>query len=614
MNIKKTLRNIASVLAVFTWVFSTGCSEDFLEKPKGGDVTVDTIFNTQVQAKKAVAQMYNKCITCYNPYNYYGGRPGSITDEIYIMHTANDSWAAKVNNTTSYVVGNMSASASCDYMGWSSHWLGIRTANLVYENIGKVKDADAGYIADVKAQAIFCRAYQHYELFMYYGGIPLLNHSLSGNDLYYPRRSVAATVDTICKWCDEAAAVLPETRPSTDFGMVTKIGALALKARVLLLAASPLYNTPDSRKSEVANVRFGDDRDSVLCYPTYDKERWKRAADASLAVMNAAPAGGIGLYDTGKPETTNGAQNYSDLGDYESAWNVYANKEIILANTKTINQTDGWNNGDIWSLYMSSKLYYQDWGIKNIVPNEFIQLYEKRDGSKFTVPESGTNLPDDVMSWNLDPRFYQSIAYDGMWYCSSIGYLKYYMAGDGFAAGNLVGSDGTPNGYAVECYKFVPRVENKNANHFFWPTFRYAEFVLSYAEALNEYSGPSKEAYDALNSIRKRAGMPDKSGLDQPGFRTAVQNERTVEMAFEATRYSDLMRWLTAPTVLSQQLTSVKTTAKKAANGSMLRSWVKANCLQRVWKDKYYYVPFPSAECSKMYLGAGDWDGQNPGW
>ncbi len=607
----RLLTSIMSAVALLSiFYFGTGCSDDFLEKPKGGAVTVDTIFHTQNQARMAVAQMYNTCIKGYNPYDYQGARSGCITDEVYILHGSNDTWAGMCYNAQYYVTGSMGTENNCDLGGYGSHYNGIRHANLVCENIANVVDATDDWKNDVKGQAIFCRAMQHYELFRLYGGIPLVDHSLQGEDIYYPRRSVNSVVNTIVKWCDEAAALLPETRPTVDFGKATRLAALALKARVLLLAASPLYNTPDNRKSELTGARFGDDRDSVLAYPAYSKERWKIAADAAKAVLDNAAAANISLFDTGKPGTT--GETYETLGDYESMWNVYANREIILANTKSIESPSSWG-ADSWSLYMSSKLFYSSWGIKNNVPNEFLQLYEKKDGTKWTLPSSGTDLPVDIQALNLDPRFYQTIAYDGMYYCKKKGYLDYYKAGDGYPEGKLCGTDGTPNGFAIETFKFVPRVDAMNTKHFAWPVFRLAEFYLCYAEALNEYNGPTQESYDALNAIRKRAGMPNKSGLDQSGFRDAVQNERAVELAFENSRYNDLLRWLKAPQVLNQALHGIITTAKKV-NGALTRPWVTGLFIQRSFPQKYYYLPFTNAEVSKKYLGGKGWNGQNPGW
>jgi hypothetical protein len=260
-------------------------------------------------------------------------------------------------------------------------------------------------------------------------------------------------------------------------------------------------------------------------------------------------------------------------------------------------------------IYSSDK-----WGVKNNVPIEFMQLYEKRDGTPFTLPASGNDLPVDITAFNLDPRFYQTVAYDGMFFNARTGTLAYYKKGDGYPEGSGASSDAGPDGYAMETYKFVARIDGGSMNHFSWPVFRLAEFYLNYAEALNEYQGPSGDPTTYLNLIRDRAGMPAKNIGDANTFRTAVQNERTVEMAYEGLRLDDLRRWLTASTVLNQSLHGIATTAKNVG-GQLKRSWTVVPFIQRVFPNKYYYTPFPNDEISKNYLGDGlSWTGQNPGW
>jgi hypothetical protein len=601
-------------------MLSTSCKKTFLEKPKGGAVTVDTIFDTRNQAQYAVAQMYMLCVRGYFPETYDGCRPEALTDQLYIIHPAYD-WASNTVNTGSYITGNMSADNNCDYgfgsdngAGFYWHYKGIRQANLVLKNIDKVADADNAWKTDTKGQALFCRAIQHYELFRYYGGVPIVTKPLDGTvKIAIPRSSVQSVVDSVVKWCDQAASMLPATRPSADYGRVTKLAAMALKARILLYAASPLYNTPAGMKGDVSGARFNDTRDTVLAYASYDKERWNKAAKAAKDVIDNAAAGGVSLFNTGHPLTT--GETYATLGDYESVWNVFANPELILVNTS--NQVPGagggWGDGSAWGQYLSSKLRLAQWGVKNNVPIEFIQQYEKQDGTKWTMPANGTDLPVDVEAWKLDPRFYQTIAYDGKYYSSQRGILAYYKKGDYGTDGNLASSDAGVDGYATETYKFVARVDNMTDNHFAWPVFRLAEFYLGYAEALNEYQGPGAEAATYLNKIRQRAGMPDKNPATIDAFRDAVQNEETIEFAYEGHRYNDLNRWLKAKTVLNTVLHGIQTTARNVG-GQLKRTWTTVPFVTRVFPAKYYYVPFPSTEISLRYLGNSSWDGQNPGW
>lgn len=621
----------------------TGCSKKFLEKPKGGDITVDTIFHTQKQAQYAVADMYDWCIPTGFVLNASGdSREDILTDQVHLL-LPGAQWVGQNLNFNYYIAGGMAPTYSIDrgpvtqrgntaQVAFTNWYKAIRKANLVLKNIDKVSDAPQDWITDVKGQALFCRAMAHYSAFRLYGGIPLVSEVLNGDgNILIPRSSIQSVVDTLVSWCDEAASLLPASRPTTDYGRVTNLAALALKARVLLYAASPLYNTPVDMKAAIGAARFNDGRDSVLCYASYSKERWKRAADAAKAVIDAASASGVYLYNTGKPTTTVKTDNYAGLADYEAVCNnvqgtagTYGNPEMILVNTYNQNDPnrDGWAD---WGRYNSSKVRQMGWGAKNDVPIEFLQMYEKKDGTKWTATASGTDFKAYFEGLNLDPRAYQCLAWGGQWYNSGKTFLPYYKAAiDGtYQKGSLVddtnAGDGT--GSAVECSKFVARVDNNNDNHFAWPVFRLAEFYLSYAEALNEYSGPTGDAYNYLNLIRERAGMPDKTPAmvpDQASFRTAIQNERSIELAFEDHRYNDLHRWLTAHIVLNTTLHGFAVTA--STNGvtpkptNPFLNWNTISYGARIFPVKYYYVPFPYTEISLRYLGGEGWDGQNPGW
>lgn len=607
---------LLAALVMSASLLSVSCNKDFLEKPNGGTFTVDTVFSTQINADMAVARMYNLCIPSWFPRDNGNEmpRPDMLTDAVYYIYPTY-SWVGLTNNAAAYTTGNQTADGNVDRGGFGSHYSGIRQANIILKKIDEVKDASQLWKDQVKGQALFCRAFQHFELFRQYGGIPIVVEPLDGTKQLDVRRSAVKTVtDSIVNWCDQAARLLPATWGPADFGRVTSVAARALKARMLLYVASPLYNTPSNMAAEIAEARYGDARDSVLAYPDYDKERWKLAADASKDVIDAAIAAGGALYQTGKAETTPRTDNFEGLGDYEAVFNVYANSELILVNTAHM-----WvaNNGWLFGKYLMSKVRMGAWAVKNNVPIEFAQLYEKRDGTKWTVPLTATG--NDFTTWiqeqNLDPRFYQTFAYDGMWYNSQIGTIPYYIGDGGKSPTTDYGrSDAGEDGYALETYKYVARINNRDDRNFAWTIFRLAEFYLNYAEAMNEYTGPSGLPTTYLNMIRKRAGMPDKNPGSVEAFREAIQNERSVELSYEGHRLNDLQRWLKAHSTLNVALHGFQTRANNSS-GTLQRNWKIVSFMNRVWPKKYYYLPFPNAQVSNNYLGDGaSWLGQNPGW
>ena len=611
---KKNIIKIAGIAFLFI-ALTTGCGKKYLEKPQGGTFTVDTVFHTKLNADAAIAQMYNLCVPSGFPQNGSNDipRPDMVTDELYFIHPAYD-WVGLTWNTASYTTGNETINSPIDRGGFGSHYVAIRQANLVLEHIDEVQDADNNWKQQVKGQALFCRAMQHFELFRQYGGIPIVTNPLSGTENIKIRRSsVARTVDSIVTWCDNAAALLPPVWGAADYGRATSLAAKALKARVLLYAASPLYNTPSTMQGDVQGARYGDARDTVLAYPNYDKERWHTAATAAKNVIDAAQASSVAIYNTGKPETTPHDDSYTGLGDYEAVSNVYGNSELILVNTLSMDSKGAF----FWANWITSKVREGQWAVKNNVPLEFVQQYQKRDGSQWTLPlnSTGDDFPTWIQSQNLDPRFYQTVLYDGQWYNSTRGVLSYYI-GDGskYPTTDYGKSDAGEDGYALETYKFIARIDNFSDNHFAWPVFRLAEFYLSYAEALNEYQGPSGDPQIYINQIRQRAGMPPVNISSPDDFRNAVQNERTIELAYEGHRLNDLQRWLKAYTVLNTTLHGFQTQAN-ASSGTLKRNWKVVSFMTRAWPKKYYYMPFPSAEASDNYLGDGaSWAGQNPGW
>ncbi|MBN9380434.1 MAG: RagB/SusD family nutrient uptake outer membrane protein [Chitinophagaceae bacterium] len=611
----KEYKYILPGIAFFFILSIAGCSKNYLEKPLGGTFTVDTVFHTKLNADGAIAQMYNLCVPTWFPRDVANDmpRPDMVTDELYFIHPAYD-WVGLTWNQASYTTGNMTTDATIDRGGFGSHYTAIRQANLVLKHIDEVTDADNNWKQQVKGQALFCRAMQHFELFRQYGGIPIVSQPLDGTATIKVRRSsVASTVDSIVTWCNSAAVLLPPTWDAANYGRVTSLAAKALKARVLLYAASPLYNTPPANQGDVQGARYGGAHDTVLAYPNYDKERWNTAAKAAKDVIDAASASGVAIYNTGKPETTPHDDSYAGLGDYEAVSNVYANSELILVNTTNMSAT----NGFLWGNWITSKVREGQWAIKNNVPVEFLQQYQKRDGSQWTLPlnSTGDDFPAWIQGLNLDPRFYQTILYDGLWYNSTRGVLSYYI-GDGgkYPTTDFGKSDAGEDGYALETYKFIARIDNFDDKHFAWPVFRLAEFYLSYAEALNEYQGPSGDATTYINQIRQRAGMPPVNISSPDDFRNAIQNERTIELAYEGHRLNDLQRWLKASSALNTSLHGIQTKAN-ASSGTLKRNWKVVSFMTRVWPKKYYYLPFPTAEVSDNYLGDGNsWNGQNPGW
>ena len=547
---------------------------DFLEKAPGVDVTEDTIFSSPTQVETYVANTYLQGLHSMLPLNgnnslsgnnHYSVSADYITDEGEPTNFWIPQW-----NTGSITATNI---LNSEDLKWSARWEAIRRCNILLERIDDVSGASPEFINRVKGEAYFLRAVTYLEMLKRYGGVPIIEKRLSStDDLLIPRNSVKEVVDFIVKGCDEAAGLLPDSYSGTEKGRITKGAALILKSRALLYAASPLFNTG------TPYLDLGSDNNKFICYTNYDKNRWQLAADAAKAVIDWAPSGGIHLI--------------TDQGvniNYKYVWEVNDNAEIILANKQA-------GSIGLWSFPWNEiipRVFNISWAGTS-VPLNFQKLYEKKDGTPQTW-EGGEDLMQKYQE--MDPRFAQTFAYHGSRWNDIFPYID--ISEGGQHADKCFGG--------VWVHKRVPDAlwygRDQVPNNIL---FRLAEAYLNYAEALNEAQGPVAEAYNAVNIIRSRSGMPDlPEGLTQEEFRERIRNERSVELAYEEHRLWDLRRWLKAYDVLNGPFYGIKVLDTDDPDQFAYQPYVFE---ERTFMERMYLHPFDNDEVLKGYLV------QNPGY
>lgn len=467
-------------------------------------------------------------------------------------------------------------------------WSTLRKCNAVLERIDEVPTdpGDPDFNKRSKGEAYFMRALVFWEGVYRYGGLPIIHHRIKpSEDARYPRNSISDCIDSIVIDCDRAATLLPDyyTNP-LRLGRATRMAALALKSRVLLYAASPLFNTAEPYLSLGEN-------NHVVCYGNYDKERWKKAADAAKEAISAAEKSGYyGLYDESTP-----AKNY------EYVWTTPDNKEVILANKKYRNFTTG-NTPLTSSLPQWAGSGWSDGGL--FATFNFVRFYEKKDGTKQTWDMAGGNDLLDKYA-ELDPRFDQTIGAHGNVWNEEIGVLNFLPGG-----AHNVAYDKTK--HLVR--KWIPRVlrasSPRNSVNLDWIVLRVAELYLNYAEALNEYHDtPPTEAFNAVAKVRERSGMPPfPAGLDKQQFREKIRNERGVELAFEDHRFWDIRRWLIAEQngVMRGDMYGLKLSTVQGSPGKI--HYEPYIFEKRAWSTRSYLHPIKQYEIDKGYMI------QNPGW
>ncbi|MFV0266084.1 MAG: RagB/SusD family nutrient uptake outer membrane protein, partial [Draconibacterium sp.] len=498
------MKIISSIFIVIVLVaYLTSCEDmmgDFLEKAPGVDVTEDTIFSSQVQVETFIAGTYlqglHSILPLIDDNDMSGNQHFAMTECSSDEGEPESDWYPQ----TMWQTGSVEA-VNIDYAEdakWSARWQAIRRCNILIERIEAVPGINQDYISQVKGEALFIRSLTYFEMLKRYGGIPIVDMRLDVNaDLLLPRNTIKEVVDYIVKGCTEAAGYLPDTYSSGYRGRATKGAALILKSKTLLYAASPLFNTNNPYIDLGTN-------NNLICYTNYDNNRWQLAVDAAKAVINWAPIGGIALV------TDQGVDK-----NYKYVWEVNDNQEIILANKQA-----GYVN--LWSFPWNTlipKTFGWSWDGMS-APLNFQKLYEKKDGTPQTW-EGGNDL--NLKYLEMDPRFAQTFAYNGAYWSDNFPYVAIYQGGahSGSCKGGVHIHKRVPDalGYGR------PQVPNNIL-------FRLAEAYLNYAEALNEVQGPVPEAYEAVNIIRSRSGMPDlPTGLSKEDFRKHVHNERAVELS-----------------------------------------------------------------------------------
>jgi len=598
---KKNLVIICSCLS-FVLFFSCKKVTEFLEKAPGVDVDENTVFSSRLELDKYVATMYQFGLPSPLPlrtaeagFTIAGNNTitSSITDEAEASESFSytQNWNGGSINATN-IIGNE------DYR-YPVRWQSIRIANIIVERINEVPNLDPTYKEQVLGEALFIRAINNFEMFKRYGGFPLVLKRITGlEESKIARSSLEECVKTIIKDCDDAVAKLPVAQPANFTGRATKGAALALKTRTLLYAASPLFNTA------TPYLNFGGEDNKLICYGNYDVARWKAAADAAKAVIDWAQTAGVALIDVPAkriPEITPGG--IID-GNYRTAWQQNDNAETILATkvfggAKRVDQFP-------WLHVVTRSNYVPLAGgfwVGTSPTFNFIRKYEKRNGTPQTWNAAGGN---DLLTKyaELDPRFSQTIAYVGARLHNNVTQVRIWE-------GALSNKATCKGGHWL--LKWIPDAVGTTPQIPFVPLFRLNEVYLSYAEALNEANpGPPAEAFDAVNRIRNRSGMPNlPAALTQAQFRDRVRNERDIELAFEDLRFNDIRRWMIAEQdgVMTGNFMGLEINRLNNATPFPTAFSYKPFVFEpRVWERKQYLFPFDNNEVLKGNLK------QNPGW
>ncbi|MBB1286493.1 RagB/SusD family nutrient uptake outer membrane protein [Flavisolibacter sp. BT320] len=527
------MKNKLFYLIAFTSLIAMSCKKDFLEEMKPFDkYGEDQVFDNEVLTQYYIDRIYNYMFVNYRNPIQAEGAAGNYDDSKTRM-------TEEIGGTVNTLINpnrNLQLATDADaYYGGlltasvaNTPYTRIRLANFLLEKIDEKGQAlSESFKRTTKGQAYYFRALQYFYLVRTYGGVPLVlkvqEASNIDESIRIPRSTATECFAQIVKDFDSAAALLPAkwATASTDYGRFTSAAALAMKSRVLLMAASPLFNKE---------------------WDNPGSAKWEAALQAGLQAETALTAAGYGLYG-------NNAKEWGEMTIVnDNAGNKEAIFTVLLSNT-TSNST-GYNNS--WENTIRPKDYNGGGGIS--VPKAMLDLFPLADGKR---PTKANGYVDTFFFENRDPRFYRTFAFSGLkwgrkgnpnrttffyrWRPTATGSPKFYGAN----GGNQTLSPAV-----------VRKMSNPDADTTalaFSGTdifeYRYAELLLNIAECYAA-KGEISNAVQYLGKIRARVGIPSANNYGIGDLNSkyeaieAVLYERRVELAYEGKRFWDIKRWL----------------------------------------------------------------------
>jgi hypothetical protein len=594
--IKMKKKYILPLMLIVTMSIISACKQSFLDKP------TEPLTEAKVFADSTLTFSFLNDIYAYTGQDVVPQRSNFITSASVNGANSND-YACMDDLTSSsisfysdpqlsFMTGTSSATGGPFINYWATYYKKIRAATLLMQYLPTTPLSTAKRVR-LMGEARYLRAFYYAALVRLFGGVQLMGDQVLGTTdvLVSKRNTYKECVDYITSELDAAAPNLPtvSTQQATDYGRATQGACLALKARVLITAASPLFNGhPISTSGPAA---------SLIAYSaTYDASLWQKAADACKAVID------LGQYSLVVDNVTRPGHGF---------WKMFVkaryNSEYIvpyMITAGTILEQDRFpttRGGQGWS-----------------TPSEnMVEAFGMKSGKSINDPSSNYNASNPYV--NRDPRFYFSIIYNqAPIYKSGSGStlvpvdIYFNLATNQLTADALQNSHTKTGFYSRKmCNDSTGTSANVNRSY---PVLRYAEILMDYAEALNEL-GNTGQAITYVEMIRARAGIDAGSdgtygigaGINQADLRTLIHNEDRVEFFDEGHWFYDTRRWKTAEVTENQTILGMYVT--RQLNGTFTYASIATPVLSNFQNPKMYIMPVPQSEINKSATLI-----QNPGW
>ncbi len=563
---KKHIIFLLSILALL------GCSDEILDAPPKDRVSEDVVWEDENLVKAYHNGLYNGIIHGFNIH-----MQSKATDEAYCAID----WEIGNIPRGTLTPDNVTGVSNTHWTGggglyyWNSGFQFIRRINVFLEEMqeeGAIEFADK---ARLIAEAKFIRAYIYFLFIERFGGVPIVEESFDlGAEFSFTRSSFEQCVEFIEKNLTEAFPDLTKRYASNDanFGRATQDAAQALRSRMYLYAASPLFN------------------------PSNDLTKWQKAADAAEALLDA----GYGLHP-----------------DYTTLFNQptgSVNNELIFVRPFAA-VFPGYHEAPMHNL---NRRYgaYGGWWASNGPAQNLVDDYDMVNGEPAFIYPAGVKTVNPASGYdpqqpyvNRDPRFYATIIYDGanyhgdtheMWIASdgeSWGFDSYRQSGDNPRTNYVLRKFMPDEGTTIS---WGERYTNP------WIIFRLGEIYLNYAEAMLEL-GDEDACREYISKVRERVGMPEiPLTVTGEELRSRLYNERRIELAFEEHRYWDVRRWKIAMEVENRPIFGMDITKNVSTN---VKTYSPVQLLNRTFHERMHLLPIEANEVRRNPELT-----QTPGW
>lgn len=589
---------------------------DYLDKESDTELTLPMVFEDKTRIEGWLANVYSHVP---DPYWGYARKLGwdILSDDM----TASERWRQWDWKVIPMLLGEWTPSTDWDGNYWARLPQLIREANIFIENVHPLPEQgiSATEVTYMKAEMRFMIAYYYYLLSNTYGPVPFKPNYIAPTDfnladLMEGQRPYYEVVDWVDKELKEVAEILPaKYTEARKYGRATSIMCLAVRARMLLFAASPLVNgNPD-----YANHKNKDGEN--LFSTTADKTKWAYAAQACKELIDAAEAAGHKLYTEKNDDGT--------IDPFMSYQNLFltrydeGNTEILFARPggseygeyeKHATPAASGGSGGLGVTQSLVDAFFMENGLpindenSNYVKSGFSVSDEMRDNTVWDTEVNGGAISKKNtynMYCHREPRFYITVSYNNSYFTQEKRLFNFFNG----SKDNPHTHDAPQNGYLIR-KKISPDLNVKQGTYKYRPgiVYRLGEAYLNYAEALNESDPGNGDILVYLNKIRERAGIrqyttgdTDENFIhvdlnDQAEMRKLIRAERRVELSCEGIRYDDLRRWKEAENVLNGDFYGMNFSGRDNSSFYVLTPYLK-----RVYKKAYYWFPIHQSEIDK---------------